>query len=46
MDEQEFKIKGFDMISKEVGPGGDSGRVFVPKRWMGKKVVVILKEEC
>ena len=44
MDKQDFKISGYEFVNKEVGDGGDSGRVYVPKTWIGKKVTVILKE--
>lgn len=38
-------IEAYDMIDKEVGPGGNSGRVFVPKAWVGKKVKILLVED-
>ena len=44
MEKQEFKFTGYAFIQKEVKNAGDSGRVFVPKAWAGKKVVVILTE--
>jgi len=44
MERQEFKINGYAVIEKEARNGGDSGRVFVPKAWIGKKVVVILTQ--
>lgn len=39
---QEFK--GYEMLEKEVANGGNSGRVFVPKKWGGKRVKIILME--
>lgn len=45
MDKQDFKISGYAMIKKGVGDGGDSGRIYVPKSWIGKQVVIILKDQ-
>ena len=39
---QEFK--GYEVIEKEVAHGGNSGRVFVPKAWVGKHVKIVLME--
>jgi putative transposon-encoded protein len=39
---QEFK--GYEVIEKEVANGGNSGRVFVPKKWVGKHVKIVLME--
>ena len=39
---QEFK--GYEVIEKEVANGGNSARVFVPKKWGGKRVKIILME--
>lgn len=44
MDIQIFSVSGFEMIHKSVGDGGDSGRIYVPKSWVGKDVTIILKE--
>ncbi|RQD81609.1 MAG: DUF2080 family transposase-associated protein [Methanocalculus sp. MSAO_Arc1] len=35
---------GYEVIEKTVSPGGHSGRVFVPKKWLGKSVKIILME--
>lgn len=32
------------MIEKVVKPGGDSGRMYVPKEWVDKRVKIILIE--
>jgi len=44
MEKQEFKFSGYAFVHKTVKNAGDSGRVFVPKSWQDKKVVVILAE--
>lgn len=44
MEKQDFKFSGYAFVHKTVKNGGDSGRVFVPKAWAGRGVVVILKE--
>ncbi|RLI78422.1 hypothetical protein DRP05_07220 [Archaeoglobales archaeon] len=40
----EIKLMGYEAIEKVVKPSGDSGRVYVPKSWVGKKVKIILLE--
>lgn len=34
----------YDSRTTEVKNGGNSGRIFVPKSWTGKKVMVLLLE--
>lgn len=34
----------YETIEKEVRNGGNSGRVFVPKTWAGRKVRILLVE--
>lgn len=34
----------YAVIEKEAKNGGNSGRVFTPKAWAGKKVAVLLLE--
>ncbi|MGA9842972.1 MAG: DUF2080 family transposase-associated protein [Nitrososphaeraceae archaeon] len=31
-------------VVKSAGVGGSAGRIYVPKKWIGKKVIVHLKE--
>lgn len=38
----EFKLEGEELIKKDVGDAGSSGRVFVPKSWIGRRVAIIL----
>jgi len=38
-------IEGYEIIEKKVKSGGNSGRVFVPKSWLGCKVKILLIEE-
>jgi len=45
MEQQVFKFKGYALAHKIAKLGGHSARVFVPKNWVGKKVVVILLED-
>lgn len=40
-----FSVFGVDYLKKTVGEGGTSGRIYVPREWIGKEVVVILKSE-
>ena len=41
----EFKVEGVEVREKEVGDGGASGRIYLPKSWIGKRVIIILKKE-
>ncbi len=41
----EFKIKGKQMLTKIPSRHGTGGVVYVPKYWIGKKVIVILEGE-
>jgi len=38
---RKFEVEGEELIEKEVKYGGGAGRIYVPKRWVGKRVVVI-----
>ena len=44
MESQVFTNIGYGIIEKIAANGGNSARVFVPKSWAGKKVIVILAE--
>jgi len=39
-----IQLTGYEMLEKEVNKSGNSGRVYVPINWIGKKVKVILLE--
>lgn len=36
-----FTIEGEEIITKTVGDGGDSGRIYVHKSWKGELVKVV-----
>ena len=38
------QMEGFEVIEKVAEPGGNSGRIYVPKKWIGKKVRAVLLE--
>jgi len=40
-----IQITGFEMLEKSVNKSGNSGRVYVPIEWIGKKVKIILLEK-
>ena len=42
--EKKIKIIGFEMLEKQVNQSGNSGRVYVPIEWVGKRVKIILVE--
>lgn len=37
-------LDAYQIIEKEVKPGGNSGRVYVPIDWVGKRVKIVLVE--
>ena len=45
MKETSIQLKGFEMLEKQVNKSGNSGRVYVPIEWIGKKVKIILIEK-
>jgi len=42
--EMEIKITGYQIIEKTVKKTGNSGRIYVPNEWVGKRVKIILLE--
>ena len=40
-----MQMEGFEVVEKVADKGGNSARIYVPKRWIGKKVRVILIEQ-
>lgn len=42
MKETKIQLTGFEMLEKQVNKSGNSGRVYVPIEWIGKKVKIIL----
>ena len=44
LKETNIKLVGYEMFEKEVHKSGNSGRVYVPIEWIGKKVKIILIE--
>ncbi len=40
-----IQLTGYEMLEKQVNKSGNSGRVYVPIEWIGKKVKVILLEK-
>ena len=45
MKETKIQLTGFEMLEKTVNKSGNSGRVYVPVEWVGKKVKIILLEK-
>lgn len=44
MEKRLYPVTGFEMQIKTVGKGPKMGRVYLPKKWAGKDVAIILKE--
>jgi len=40
-----IQLTGYEMLEKQVNKSGNSGRVYVPIEWIGKKVKIILIEK-
>ncbi len=43
--ETKIQLTGFEMLEKKVTKSGNSGRVYVPIEWLGKRVKIILVEK-
>lgn len=41
----EFNIDGYDVQHKKVSKISNSAHVYLPKSWIGKRVVAVLLEE-
>jgi len=39
-----IQLNGYEMLEKQVNKSGNSGRVYVPIEWIGKRVKIILLE--
>lgn len=45
MKKTTITLTGFEMLEKQVNKSGNSGRVYVPVEWIGKKVKIVLLEK-
>ncbi|MEM4263439.1 MAG: DUF2080 family transposase-associated protein [Candidatus Woesearchaeota archaeon] len=43
--EIQIKLTGYEVLEKQVNKGGNSGRVYLPIEWVGKRVKIILVEK-
>ena len=41
MNKSKFEVYGEEMVEKEVKQSGNSGRVYLPPEWVGKRVKII-----
>lgn len=41
LEPSEFEVAGHEMIEKTVKRSGNSGRVYLPPLWIGKRVKII-----
>jgi putative transposon-encoded protein len=44
VDKTEFKLTGYAMLTKDVKMIGTGAHVLIPKKWVDKKVAIILLE--
>jgi len=42
MKRRKVTIEGYGTVDAKAGPGGHSGRVYVPTAWIGRQVLVVL----
>lgn len=40
----QMKMEGYEVVEKKAELGGNSGRIYVPKHWIGKKIRAVLIE--
>jgi putative transposon-encoded protein len=45
MRKTKIQLIGYEMLEKQVNKSGNSGRVYVPIEWIGKRVKIILLEK-
>ena len=43
--ETKIQLTGYEMLEKQVNKSGNSGRVYVPIEWVGKRAKIILVEQ-
>lgn len=39
-----MQMEGYEVIEKVAESSGNSGRIYVPKKWIGKKVRAVLMQ--
>jgi putative transposon-encoded protein len=45
MTKTNIQLVGYEMLEKQVNKSGNSGRVYLPIEWIGKKVKIIRLEK-
>ncbi len=45
MKKTKIQLTGFEMLEKQVNQSGNSGRIYVPVEWIGKRVKIVLIEK-
>lgn len=40
----QIRMEGYEVVEKKADRGGNSGRIYVPKHWIGKMVKAVLLE--
>jgi putative transposon-encoded protein len=41
----QMSMEGYEMLEKTAVKGGNSGRIYVPQSWIGKRVRAVLIEQ-
>jgi len=39
-----FVVYGWEMLAKKVKPSGNSGRIYLPPTWVGKRVKIVRED--
>ena len=42
----QMKMEGYEVVEKIAQAGGNSARIYVPRKWEGKKVRAVLIEQA
>ena len=45
-EQMKVEVQAYQVIEKKVKPSGNSGRVYVPKEWVGKRVKIFLLDNA
>jgi len=45
LKQTKIQLTGYEMLEKQVNKSGNSGRVYVPIEWIGKRVKIVRLEK-
>ena len=44
-DKMKIEVQAYQVLDKLVKASGNSGRIYVPKEWVGKRVKILLLDQ-